>query len=444
MKKINTLAAAVLAAVMASPAAFADDWQPNVDFHGYFRAGVGASRDGGQVSYNLADVGRLGNEKDNYAEIELGSTVWKQGDISFYVDTMFAMFNDDGWGDSTDRKQGDTQRDSFKLKQLNLQVKGLIPGDKDAVIWAGDRFYQRHDVHIVDQKYVNTSGTGAGLENWHVGPGQLSIAWIRSDREDNSWSYDYQAGSNYKWLDVNVFDIRYAGSYWDGGWLEFISSTFVPNKGHSGDTKYYNQTDNGTAEQFTIDIVQGFDGGYNKTVLQYANGALAPATWQMNGSWYAANSDFKSSNAYDIINTGDIRFGQSNFRLEHVIQFGYADGNINFNGVNDAWGQKTKSAKQFKAVIRPAYQLTQYTRILAELGMFTRTYKWADSTKTNEQGQKYTLAYAIAPGADILSRPELRFYASYMHASHASGVMSKRGTTSKDNYNIGIQAEAWW
>ena len=50
MKKINSLAAAVLAAVMASPAAFADDgWTPNVDFHGYFRAGVGQSRSGANI-----------------------------------------------------------------------------------------------------------------------------------------------------------------------------------------------------------------------------------------------------------------------------------------------------------------------------------------------------------------------------------------------------------
>ena len=378
MKKINTLAAAVLAAVMASPAAFADDgWTPNVDFHGYFRAGVGVSRDGGQIGWNISDVGRLGNEADTYSEVELGSTVWKQGDLSFYVDAMFAMYSDGGQDveavqSGLNGYNGDVEEDSttrvqtgFAFRQFNLQIKGLLPNDKDAVVWAGKRFYQRHDVHIIDQKYVNVSGSGAGLENLSVGPGKLSVAWFRQDRADNAIAHNYldtdpTGTTKAHFRNVNILDLRYAGSYWDGGWLEFISSTYFPNKGKSGGIQNYNQTDNGTAEQFTVDIVQGWDGGYNKTVLQYANGALAPATWQMNGSWYAANSDFKSDNAYDIINTGSIRFGNSNFRMEHVVQFGYLDG----NAVWDYWGAtKTKSAKQFKAVIRPSYQLTQYTRI---------------------------------------------------------------------------------
>ena len=82
---------------------------------------------------------------------------------------------------------------------------------------------------------------------------------------------------------------------------------------------------------------------------------------------------------------------------------------------------------------------------MAELGAYTRTYKYVDGTKANEQGQKYTLAYAIAPGADILSRPELRIYASYLHSGHGANVPNYDGDgKSSDNFNIGVQAEAWW
>ncbi|MBQ7427887.1 MAG: carbohydrate porin [Prevotella sp.] len=370
MKKINSLAAAVLAAVMASPAAFADDgWTPNVDFHGYFRAGVGQSRSGANIGgLNVGHVGRLGNEGDTYSEVELGSTVWKQGDLSFYVDAMFAMFSDGGQDVEVVRHNGSNDayevdedfsngnRTGFAFRQFNLQVKGLIPGDKDAVLWAGKRFYQRHDIHIIDQKYVNVSGSGAGLENWHVGPGQLSLAWFRSDREDQFTTYNYaQEATNEskKWFtNVNIYDIRYAGSYWDGGWLEFISSTFVPNKGQtagSTNDRYYSNYDNKTSEQFTVDIVQGGSWGYNKTVLQYGSANMAQAVWQGSGSWYAANGDFSDANGYSIYNTGATRFGESNFRMEHVVNFAY------FNNNKDVWGYK--QGKSFKAVVRPCWLL---------------------------------------------------------------------------------------
>ena len=452
MKKINTLAAAVLAAVMASPAAFADDWQPNVDFHGYLRAGVGQSRDGAQIGWEKERIGRLGNEADTYTELELGSTVWKQGDLSFYVDSMVAIESNGGqdWenvGSSGSNTQNSQKSTDFALRQLNLKVKGLIPGDKDAVLWAGKRFYQRRDVYIIDDYYLNISGSGAGLENLHIGPGQLSLAWVRKDQTESAYTINYKnlspsAGTKAKTANVNIYDIRYAGSYWDGGWLEITSDTWVPNihNSHNNEGSAHYSHQNGTAEMFTIDIVQGWDGGYNKTVLQYGNGGVAQSVYSVGGGWYSQYTDCDDASAFVILNTGSMRLGQSNFRFEHIIDYQYGK-----KLTNNGKGDGIKSARTFKAVVRPAYQLTQYTRVLAELGLFTETQKTGNGVKTNWQGQKYTLAYAIAPAADILSRPELRFYVSYIHAGHAAAVPNYDGDfNSRDNYNFGIQAEAWW
>ncbi|MGC6746121.1 carbohydrate porin [Escherichia coli] len=41
-----------------------------------------------------------------------------------------------------------------------------------STIWAGKRFYQRHDVHMIDFYYWDISGHGAGLENIDVGFGK--------------------------------------------------------------------------------------------------------------------------------------------------------------------------------------------------------------------------------------------------------------------------------
>nr|WP_252353511.1 carbohydrate porin [Aeromonas jandaei] len=55
--------AAAVTAALASQAAFA------VDFHGYFRSGVGVSSDGDMQTWSKQKVGRLGNEDDTYGEV---------------------------------------------------------------------------------------------------------------------------------------------------------------------------------------------------------------------------------------------------------------------------------------------------------------------------------------------------------------------------------------
>lgn len=131
MKKLTMLAACVAVATLSSSVAFA---APTVDFSGtYFRSGLGSSRDGAHFTQNKDLLGRLGNESDTYADIGLGANVLETDDLSIRAETMFALSND---GTSRGEK---TNTD---LEQLNLQIKGLIPSDKNAVVWGGKRHYQ--------------------------------------------------------------------------------------------------------------------------------------------------------------------------------------------------------------------------------------------------------------------------------------------------------------
>ncbi|MGX2008303.1 carbohydrate porin, partial [Enterobacter asburiae] len=107
-----------------------------IDFHGYMRAGVGVSGDGSLAEWQKNKIGRLGNESDTYGELELGSEVYKKDDVSFYLDSMVSMVSD-GSNDNETTLNDDAQ---FGLRQLNLQIKGLIPGDPNAVIWGGKRY----------------------------------------------------------------------------------------------------------------------------------------------------------------------------------------------------------------------------------------------------------------------------------------------------------------
>ena len=172
------------------------------NFTGYFRSGVGVSQDGSTQSWMIPYVGRLGNEADTYTEIGLGQELYNKGGKTFYVDSMFSM-NSDGSNDWESTQNGDAV---FALRQFNVQAKGLIAASPDAVVWAGKRYYQRHDLHIIDTKYWNISGAGAGIESIKAGDGAFSAAVIRNDADA---------------LNVNYADLRYAGlKPWDGAWVE--------------------------------------------------------------------------------------------------------------------------------------------------------------------------------------------------------------------------------
>ena len=139
MRKLSLLAAALCAAASfttgASVASAAEGaFTPTFDFHGYFRSGVGVSKDGAEASWNKTYLGRLGNEDDTYGELEFGSTVYKLNDVSFYLDAMVSMVtdssNDDESTNGIDASTGNGDA-NFGLRQFNLQIKGLIPGQKE-------------------------------------------------------------------------------------------------------------------------------------------------------------------------------------------------------------------------------------------------------------------------------------------------------------------------
>ncbi|WP_176203892.1 carbohydrate porin, partial [Salmonella enterica] len=79
-------------------------------------------------------------------------------------------------------------------------------------IWAGKRFYQRHDVHMIDFYYWDISGPGAGIENIDLGFGKLSLAATRSTEAGGSYTFSSQnIYDEVKDTANDVFDVRLAG-----------------------------------------------------------------------------------------------------------------------------------------------------------------------------------------------------------------------------------------
>ncbi|HDN9019180.1 maltoporin [Aeromonas salmonicida] len=403
-----------------------------VDFSGYFRSGVGVSQDGDMQTGNQSLVGRLGNESDTYTEIGIGQEVYNKDGKVFYVDSMFSMqSNGSNDYESTatvcdfDKKQC-SEDATFALRQFNVKAKGLISAAPDAVVWAGKRFYQRHDLHIIDTKYWNISGAGAGIENLKVGPGAFSLAWIRSDGND----IDNSIVDND--LNVNFLDLRYAGwAPWEGAWTEAGVSYAMPNptdeqKATGG--KY--DPENGV--MLTAEMSQYFAGsGINeKLVLQYANKGLAQNMISQGGGWYDVWQLTDDAKGYRVILTGDIPLGDK-FSVNHVFTYGKGE-------KLQEWHDNTEL---FSAVARGGYAWTDIMKTLVEAGTYESTKTWTSGAEDKSSGQKYTLAQAWSAGPSMFARPEIRVFASYLKDGEGE---SFNGGEDDSTWNFGVQAEAWW
>ena len=447
--------AAAVTAALASQAAFA------VDFHGYFRSGVGVSEDG-SMQTGLSDnakqkVGRLGNEADTYGEVQLGQEVFNKDGKTFYVDSMVAMTSNgsNDW-ESTESRFQCTSADgttldgcenkedaTFALRQFNVQAKGLLGFAPEATLWAGKRYYQRHDIHISDFYYWNISGAGAGIEGIQAGPGKLSLAWVRNDRSagdvfgqytqtgvDGNGDPVYQKNED---LNVNTLDVRYAGiPLWQDGSLEVGAMYALVNETDAQKDLKNDNMKNGV--MLTAELTQGIFGGFNKTVLQYGTEGYSKAfAFWGDGSWYGAEAK-DGADGFRFINHGVIPMGNS-WEMGHQLVYGV--GNEMWVG-NDKW-------ETMSVVARPMYKWDDFNKTIFEGGYFKDKNKSTNGSSLEDSGYKLTLAQAWSAGSSFWARPEIRVFASYL-AQDKQDMKGNafNGGTSDDTWNFGVQAEAWW
>ena len=470
MKKVNLLAAAVLAAAFAMPAQA--DYTPNAYFGGYFRSGVASEH----LKNNFGKTaGRLGAESDTYGEIFLGADVAKVDDTVWSVNTMLAVSHDGYQGDWV------SLGDYGALRQFYASVKGIMDWDKDASVWIGKRFYRREDIHITDKYYHDVSGNGAGIENVALGSGKLSVAWLRNDDGlDYHEDFDknvYKVTGKPSKVALHFFDVEYDFPVWDGANMEIRNTYMLPRK--DSDNSWYTAETKGT-NNLMIELNQGYSLGWNKTVLQYQYGPQAGMNvfgFQRWGAGDGQSGLADSAWGINLLNFGETHFTE-NFGMFHVIGAHFAGGRDGLatyeNGaLTNVKESSFKDKKAFQLVVRPYYKLTKMTRLLLEAGFYTEsTTHWAKASvndinyvtenTSNVQAKKVTLAYALTPDAgNFWSRPELRFYVSYLKGGNDQGTLGQYGnadytvssvTDERFGYShkktnqfiFGAQAEAWW
>ena len=433
LRKQVPLAIAIAAGILSAQAGA-------VDFKGYARSGIGWTGSGGEQQCFQATGAqskyRLGNECETYAELKLGQEVWKEGDKSFYFDTNVAY---------SVSQQNDWESTSPAFREANVQGKNLIDALPGSTIWAGKRFYQRHDVHMIDFYYWDISGPGAGIENIDLGFGKLSLAATRSSEAGGSGTFaDRNALGNriYDNLVPNdVFDVRLAQMEINpGGTLEF-----GVDYGHTNLPDDYSLAPGASKDgwMFTAEHTQSMLKGFNKFVLQYATDSMTS-----NGKGRPEGGSINNNgDMWRVLDHGAISLGDS-WDLMYVGM--YQDINLDNNNGTKWW----------TVGVRPMYKWTPIMSTLLEVG-----YDNVKSQKTDDTNSQYkiTLAQQWQAGDSIWSRPAIRVFATYAkwdekwgYANSDSGAGYDSGvaysdTSAKtfsrgdsDEWTFGAQMEIWW
>ena len=443
------LAVAVAAGIMSVQAMA-------VDFHGYARSGIGWTGSGGEQQCFQATGAqskyRLGNECETYAEIKLGQEVWKEGDKSFYFDTNVAY---------SVAQQNDWEATDPAFREANVQGKNLIEWLPGSTIWAGKRFYQRHDVHMIDFYYWDISGPGAGIENIDLGFGKLSLAATRSQEAGGSYTFSSQnIYDTSKDTANDVFDVRLAGLQTNPDGVLELGVDY----GRANTTDDYRLADGASKDgwMFTAEHTQSMLKGYNKFVVQYATDAMTTQGKGIPqgsyGATYSVTDDATDTTTHYVDSNIN-----NNGKMWRLLDHGAISVTDNIDLMYVGMFQKTDMDNNlgtdwWTVGIRPMYKWTPIMSTLLEVG-----YDNVKSQQTGDRNSQYkiTLAQQWQAGDSIWSRPAIRVFATYAKwdenwgyikdgdktlryaASNNSGI-STNSRGDSDEWSFGAQMEIWW
>jgi maltoporin len=400
------------------------------EFHGYFRSGYGLNSKGGsQVAFQApgADAKyRLGNEAETYGEFIFvnnwlnpehnGNKAWLKTEVMIEANTgnyaSYANF------------PGNTGNDQFRLREAFVRGGNILDSQPDAKVWAGERYYRRQHIEINDFYPLDMSGYGAGVEDWNLRIGKISVAYLAGARPDIVTQNGNYAKNN---VDVRLYDLKGPfGLY--AVWFDFANA-----KGGTTPSGTVIPTANGYAFGLRHQRLE-WHGGYHAFSIQYGKGAAS------NFSTSIDNPDpFIKSSERLLIAEHLLVQPNDRFAIMPIFIFqGKRDGQPG-HGFND-WASFG---------MRPEVFFTKYISLAFESG-FDHTEGFVTTQNGNTQFngwlRKFTIAPQVGAGRQFFSRPVLRLFLTYANWSNGyrgfvGGVPFEDRTS---GLTYGVQAETWW
>jgi maltoporin len=467
-----------------------DSFTRNFKWSAYARVGVGFTGNGvGQTSdFKVPDFPthgrfRLGNENDTYFD---GGPILTHmlGDDPDVMDVRFQLslkINNDR--DKQSSVNLSNAGFDIGIRQMFLEVKNVIKSAPEVTFWAGQRYYDRYDIHPQDYFFVDTSGYGGGVYDIDVGVGKLALAYFGGIREgtgdflrDNFNQFNLEVNGGQGDFYRHTFDVRLGdidafhgklklvllGAYQQGG-------TFTNSLGGEGHVSNSGGAGGGFIYQYDLPKSWGkgsfvqlaalygwglvdFDRNQvdlNKLSSAY-NSALAAEGLPPNSAFADIdpfnNSQRARANIFWVWNPTD-NFSMGTWATYQFDDQGFTSYRVNSDG---SISSASPDSNLFTVGVRPVYWIWGPFAIQGSFG-----YAYLSNNRVTGTGAAFgeggslgvfSIAPTIKPRGGFFTRPELRVYATYAVWSDSlkGSIGSPYYANSNMGWNFGVQAESWW
>ncbi len=397
----------------------------DIDFTAYARSGIGSTDKGGQqLCFKAAGAPskyRLGNECETYAELKFGANLFDQDGVQFYLDTNIAY---------KVAQQDDYETTEPAVREMNLKAKGVfgdaLPG---STLWVGKRFYNRHDVHMIDYYYWNVSGPGVGIENIDVGMGNLDVAWVRNqngvmypptwDASSNSYATEKITTNiiDFRWNDIELMHnmkLELGLDYGTGSPPDRLLIDETPQGGALSPSlgkSYFDKNGWMFTGELTWDVMSGF----NKFVVQYATDAMTGPGTGTAGSYLQTTDWYKGNKLWRFLDHGAIS-------LMPQLDMMYVLGVTEVKYDKQFYPQYGNKTTWYTAGIRPSWNWNDLTSTTIEVGYdqvknahssISDGATIVSSDLFKSKLWKFTLAQQFHPQFGNWVRPQIRIFATY-------------------------------
>jgi maltoporin len=413
-----------------------------IDINGYFRAGYGRSSEGGaQQAFGIPNFAkyRLGNETNNYGELAFSKTFYPAGVFAgdgidahdpvarmVYRMSFENPYDDYGTASNTD----------FGSPEVWASLSNVITGFQDAKIWAGNRFYRRHDIHINDFYFWDMSGGGGGIEDLAVGPGKFAFAWIGDGAQSSIYSQIgvndplNEAGFSKSNFDLRYYDWAFLGGTGEIGLTYAMADSGVDSTGNKAEDSDgfalgFVQThkaflDENSLHKLSLQIGSGPAKTFNSGFETFTNATGTFIRPDPDESWRFRVTDQIVVKPWD------------HFSIGGAAVYQYTD-----------FGDGAPDQHWVSGGVRPIWHFNDIYSIAFEGGV-----DWVSETATGPGGTlgKLTLAPQVSLGDEFFSRPVLRAFVTY--GLWSDGLKGEVGgpdfATATSGWSWGLQMETWW
>ena len=401
--------------------------QQSLEFHGYFRGGIGMSEEGTTQARFQAPGARgkyrLGNEPETNMELEFVYT-YDMNEAEAKDANIQGVIMLDGF-----KSQGDSSDFSIgNLAQGYLTFNDIF--DNDVKLWLGRRYYDRKSIHIMNHYWLNTgqnSQAGVGIENLKISQAKLNVAIFRHEDKDTLDNINYELINNTV-LDLRLHSLQLNKHSSLTIWGQLAARSEQPallnvNK------------ETGAGLGFWID----HKSGKIKNTLAVIHQKSAAITRSDFNPWSVRESEgwiLDNAKALEVNNT---------FTYESLPDLSYQWSMVFRH--EDRGTTTNSTVNWYSTGIRPVFYFTRHLNLALEAGI-----DYVDDEINNRSGSlsKLTTVLQISADRGFKSRPVMRFFITLADWSDDFigfvGNIPGNAPYGNDSkgWTVGAQTEVWW